>query len=67
MRRGGLEALRDRSRRPRSCPHETSTEIVGKIIYPRQDYHFGPAKIAMYLKRCHDVSGSLPRRPCLPH
>src|SRR5215472_12640755 len=53
---GGLDALRDRSRRPRSCPHETSTEIVGKIIYLRQNYHFGPAKIAMYLKRYHDIT-----------
>jgi transposase len=52
---GGLAALRDRSRRPRNCPHETSSEIVGKIIYLRQNYHFGPAKIAMYLKRYHDV------------
>src|SRR5215469_2195580 len=52
---GGLDALRDRSKRPRSCPHETSTEIVGKIIYLRQNYHFGPTKIAMYLKRYHDI------------
>jgi hypothetical protein len=28
---------------------------VGKIIYLRQHYHFGPAKIAMYLKRYHDI------------
>jgi hypothetical protein len=26
-----------------------------KIIYLRQNYHFGPAKIQMYLKRYHDV------------
>jgi transposase InsO family protein len=29
--------------------------VVGKIIYLRQHYHFGPAKIAMYLKRYHDI------------
>jgi hypothetical protein len=29
---------------------------VGKIVYLRTNYHFGPAKIAMYLKRYHDVS-----------
>ena len=29
--------------------------MVGKIIYLRQHYHFGPAKIAMYLKRYHDM------------
>jgi hypothetical protein len=28
---------------------------VGKIIYLRQHDHFGPAKIAMYLKRYHDI------------
>jgi hypothetical protein len=27
-----------------------------KIIYLRQHYHFGPAKIAMYLARYHDIS-----------
>jgi transposase InsO family protein len=29
--------------------------VVGKIIYLRQHYHFGPAKIAMYLRRYHDI------------
>jgi transposase InsO family protein len=32
---------------------------VGKVIYLRQNYHFGPAKIAMYLKRYHDVDISV--------
>ena len=49
------EALRDRSSRPRVCPNETKAEVVGKIIYLRQTYHFGPHKIAMYLKRYHDI------------
>ncbi len=31
------------------------TDVVGKIIYLRQHYHFGPHKIAMYLKRYHDI------------
>ncbi len=52
----GPEGLRDRSRRPKSCPHQTHVDVVGKILYLRQNYHFGPAKIAMYLKRYHDVS-----------
>jgi transposase InsO family protein len=52
----GLDGLRDRSSRPRVCPNETRTEVVGKIIYLRQTYHFGPAKIAMYLKRYHQVT-----------
>lgn len=50
----GLDGLRDRSRRPLVCPHATKAEVVGKILYLRQHYHFGPAKISMYLKRYHD-------------
>jgi transposase InsO family protein len=52
----GLAGLRDRSRRPLNCPHATDTEVVGKIVHLRQTYHFGPGKIAMYLKRYHDVT-----------
>ena len=52
----GLDGLRDRSSRPHLSPGTTRTEVVGKIIYLRQHYHFGPAKIAMYLARYHDVT-----------
>jgi transposase InsO family protein len=52
----GIDGLRDRSSRPHDSPGTTRTEVVGKIIYLRQHYHFGPAKIAMYLKRYHDIS-----------
>ena len=51
----GLAGLRDRSKRPLHCPHETPSEVVAKIIYLRRTYHFGPAKISMYLKRYHDI------------
>jgi transposase len=51
----GLEGLRDRSCRPKVSPRATRTEVVGKIVYLRQNYHFGPGKIAMYLERYHDV------------
>jgi transposase InsO family protein len=51
----GLEGLRDRSSRPLVSPNETKAEVVGKIVYLRQSYHFGPHKIAMYLARYHDV------------
>jgi transposase InsO family protein len=51
----GLEGLRDRSSRPHYSPNATSAEVVGKIMYLRQHYHFGPQKIAMYLKRYHDI------------
>jgi hypothetical protein len=36
-------------------PNTTRTEGVGKIIYLRQHYHFGPHTNAMYLKRYHDI------------
>jgi len=51
----GLEGLRDRSSRPHVSPNATKTEVIGKIIYLRQSYHFGPHKISMYLKRYHDI------------
>jgi transposase len=51
----GLEGLRDRSRRPHTSPNATKAEVVGKIVYLQRNYHFGPHKIAMYLKRYHDV------------
>jgi len=53
-----LEAPLRRSSRPHVSPGVTRTEVVGKIIYLRQHYHFGPVKIAMYLERYHDISTS---------
>jgi transposase-like protein len=54
----GLEGLRDRSRRPHVSPNATKAEVVGKIVYLRQHYHLGPHKIAMDLKRYHEVQVS---------
>lgn len=51
----GEAGLRDGSSRPHRSPNETPTEIVGKIMYLRRHYHFGPRKIAMYLRRYHDI------------
>lgn len=51
----GADGLQDGSKRPHTCPRETHVDIVSKILYLRQNYHFGPAKIAMYLKRYHDI------------
>jgi transposase InsO family protein len=51
----GVDGLKGRSRRPRTSPNATHTEVVGKIIYLRQNYHFGPGKISMYLQRYHQV------------
>jgi transposase InsO family protein len=52
----GAEGLRDHSRRPHLSPNATRGEVVEKIQYLRQYYHFGPHKISMYLKRYHDVT-----------
>lgn len=54
----GEEGLRDRSSRPHYSPNATNTEVVGKIIHLRRNYHFGPRKISMYLKRYHDIEVS---------
>ncbi len=51
----GLAGLRDRSRAPHTSPNATPTEVVGKVVHLRQNYHFGPLKISMYLKRYHDI------------
>ena len=51
----GEEGLRDGSSRPLNSPNATPAEVVGKIVYLRQHYHFGPLKISMYLARYHDI------------
>ncbi|MGC4971758.1 IS481 family transposase [Streptomyces sp. DT199] len=52
----GLEGLKDRSSAPHHTPHATTADVVEKILWLRRQYHFGPAKIAMYLQRYHDVA-----------
>ncbi len=51
----GEEGLKPLSKRPKVSPRATHMDVVGKILYLRQNYHFGPGKIAKYLKRYHDV------------
>ena len=57
-REGGLEALEPRSRRPRSCKHETSPEIVKAIVKLRgeletQGHDAGAETIAYHLSQTH--------------
>ncbi len=52
----GAAGLCDRPRRPHRSPRETPREVVSKVLYLRQNYHFGPGRIADYLKRYHRVS-----------
>jgi transposase InsO family protein len=50
----GDAGLCDRSRAPQRSPRATPQDVVSKILYLRQTYHFGPGKIADYLKRFHE-------------
>src|SRR5579871_5434610 len=52
----GVAGLCDRPRAPLRSPRSTPREVVSKILYLRQTYHFGPRRIADYLKRFHGVS-----------
>ena len=56
----GFEGLKDRSSAPHPSPTATSAEVIEKILWLLQQYHFGPHKITMYLKRYHDLTVS----PC---
>jgi transposase len=47
--------LRDRSHAPHRPRAATPPEVVAKILYLRQHYHLGPARISMYLVRYHEI------------
>ncbi|MFI6940370.1 leucine zipper domain-containing protein [Streptomyces sp. NPDC050418] len=40
----GVEGLLTRPTTPKTSPNATHVEAVGKIIYLRQNYHFGPRR-----------------------
>ncbi len=52
----GEAGLWSRTSRPNRSPTATPREVVGKILYLRQHYHFGPGKIADYMRRFHQQS-----------
>ena len=52
----GEAGLCDRSRAPRHSPRSTPANVVRKILYLRQRYHFGPGRISGYLQRYHEIS-----------
>ena len=56
----GDAGLCDRPRTPERSPRATAREVVSKILYLRQHYHFGPRRIAAYLHRFHriEIAGS---------
>ena len=51
----GAAGLADRPTRPHHSPNATPRAVVSKVLYLRQNYHFGPGKIAAYLQRFHAV------------
>jgi transposase len=51
----GDAGLCDRARTPRRSPRATAREVVSKILYLRQHYHFGAGRIAAYLSRFHQI------------
>jgi transposase InsO family protein len=48
--------LCDRARTPVCSPRATAREVVSKILYLRQHYHFGAGRIAAYLSRFHQIT-----------
>jgi transposase-like protein len=65
----GDAGLCDRGRTPQRWPRATAREVVSKILYLRQHYHFGPARIAAYLRRLHhiEIAGSSVHRILTRH
>src|SRR5262245_39497128 len=51
----GDAGLSDRSHAPHHSPRATASEVVSKILYLRQHYHFGAGRIAAYLTRFHRI------------
>lgn len=52
----GDAGLCDRPRTPLRSPRATAPQVVSKVLYLRQHYHFGPGRIAAYLLRFHRIS-----------
>jgi Homeodomain-like domain len=52
----GEAGLCDRPRIPLRSPRATPREVISKILYLRQRYHFGPGRIADYLRRFHHLT-----------
>jgi transposase InsO family protein len=65
----GEAGLANRSHAPHESPRATPPEVISKILYLRQQYHFGAGRIADYLKRFHGISiaGSSVHRILVKH
>jgi len=51
----GEAGLCDRPRAPLHSPRTTSRTVISKILYLRERYRFGPARITSYLHRFHNM------------
>jgi transposase len=51
----GDAGLCDRARTPRYSPRATARDVVSKILYLRQHYHFGAGRLAAFLHRFHRI------------
>jgi transposase InsO family protein len=59
---GGLEALADRSHRPRGCPHQVNAEVEARICELRRQHpRWGPRRLEHELGR--ELEGDLERLP----
>jgi len=52
----GQAGLGDRARVAHRIAHATSRDVVSKILYLRQQYHFGAGRIRAYLARFHQIA-----------
>jgi transposase InsO family protein len=52
----GVAGLCNRPCRPHHSPRAKPPEVIAKILYLRENYHFGAGRIADYLKRFHELS-----------
>jgi transposase InsO family protein len=61
-RSGGIEALKDQSRAPHSCPHRMDATTVAVLLQARETHpHWGPRKILAWLQRKRpDLRATLP-------
>jgi transposase InsO family protein len=55
FRRQGVSGLANRRTILKNLANRTAPEIVEKVLYLRQTYHFGPIRIVWYLARYHDI------------
>ncbi|MEV6894770.1 helix-turn-helix domain-containing protein [Kribbella sp. NPDC051137] len=51
-----FEGLNDPSSVPHRSPNATGAKVIAKILWLRPQFHVEPQKIAMYLKRYHEIT-----------